>query len=673
MVDNCESIGSKYIDTNEINDQNGATNLNNIPRNVIVDVNGNIISGNVIVDANGNIISGNVILDANGNIISGNVILDANGNAITNLNNIPGNVIVDINGNIIPSTIIRTDDVRLPGNFSISFNGNVNPPPNRTIATEIPENLPIDNEGNVIPSSQSFENSPFYAELTPIIENFENNITAIPQEQFGDRELLTKNTKELNTFLRNEINRLANESRALKLSSGVQTTAPGATTNNFLSNGVQTTAPGATTNNFLLDLEEIKDVYPSIYSRLILTPFLTPIEISGYIQNSFFNANTFTNLLKPFNKKILNLLESFLSAYMFSQRTMGAFCALVPSIFATIREFAAFFDNIVAVAGKIIDFINSPGGSLIESLINLIEKTIDNIINDIKERISNFISAFIDSVTGVLRRLTEKIIAIKNRIEQLFSKENIEALKEKVKGTVAYAVGVFENPTIDEIDYMVNRFCAFISEIEKSLLNSLQPIYDFTTNYQTAYRNLQSVSQINTARAIQIGATRYSNVQRTQVIEEATQQTAEVVRYPTPTPPEVAIPWNDGNGVPGKVVFPAKLSGMGQRGWEGISPRVNLFLSLCQVNFNKELRINSAFRDAAYNARVGGVPNSMHVSGEALDVSFDGISDSNTRNNFLFSAFKAGFEWYKYYPSQNFIHIDTKRRNSNSDLSKIFG
>jgi len=64
--------------------------------------------------------------------------------------------------------------------------------------------------------------------------------------------------------------------------------------------------------------------------------------------------------------------------------------------------------------------------------------------------------------------------------------------------------------------------------------------------------------------------------------------------------------------------------------------------------------INSAYRDPAYNKRIGGAEHSMHMKGKAFDVALNGYSKSFWHKLFLDSGF-TGFGLHY----ATFIHVDT--------------
>ena len=66
------------------------------------------------------------------------------------------------------------------------------------------------------------------------------------------------------------------------------------------------------------------------------------------------------------------------------------------------------------------------------------------------------------------------------------------------------------------------------------------------------------------------------------------------------------------------------------------------------------LVINSAYRCTTHNASVGGVPNSLHRQGKALDVA---LKDGSQRHQFVELALKYGLTVIVY---PTFIHVDSR-------------
>ncbi len=69
------------------------------------------------------------------------------------------------------------------------------------------------------------------------------------------------------------------------------------------------------------------------------------------------------------------------------------------------------------------------------------------------------------------------------------------------------------------------------------------------------------------------------------------------------------------------------------------------------------LIVHSAYRSPAYNRRVGGAKQSMHLQGAAFDISMANHDPAA----FEAAARGVGFTGFGFYPRQNFMHIDTGR------------
>jgi hypothetical protein len=57
-----------------------------------------------------------------------------------------------------------------------------------------------------------------------------------------------------------------------------------------------------------------------------------------------------------------------------------------------------------------------------------------------------------------------------------------------------------------------------------------------------------------------------------------------------------------------------------------IDDRLVRVLQIIRDSFNKPVRINSAYRTAAYNRQIGGATNSQHIQGTAADIAINGVA-----------------------------------------------
>ena len=85
-----------------------------------------------------------------------------------------------------------------------------------------------------------------------------------------------------------------------------------------------------------------------------------------------------------------------------------------------------------------------------------------------------------------------------------------------------------------------------------------------------------------------------------------------------------------------------------------ISSELIKYLGSLEDLLGFELHFNSGYRCSACNKLAGGVPNSGHLRGCAVDVS---APDSGTRFRIVQASLKCGFR--RIGIGKNFIHLDT--------------
>lgn len=110
-------------------------------------------------------------------------------------------------------------------------------------------------------------------------------------------------------------------------------------------------------------------------------------------------------------------------------------------------------------------------------------------------------------------------------------------------------------------------------------------------------------------------------------------------------------------------------------GSDAIKIDSNLPFLLQQIrdHFNAPVHINSAYRTAKYNAKIGGVNNSYHVKGMAADIVVQGIPAKRVAQ-YAETLDCGGIGWYE---GKKFVHIDTRKKrvcwkDSGSNVRKTF-
>ena len=93
-----------------------------------------------------------------------------------------------------------------------------------------------------------------------------------------------------------------------------------------------------------------------------------------------------------------------------------------------------------------------------------------------------------------------------------------------------------------------------------------------------------------------------------------------------------------------------------------VSPTDRLLhtLDIVREAYGKPLTVTSGVRCPAYNAKVGGVVDGEHTTGEAADLFAPVIPDSFSRYHLLQAAFKVGVS--RVGIGENFVHIGVAAR-----------
>lgn len=88
-----------------------------------------------------------------------------------------------------------------------------------------------------------------------------------------------------------------------------------------------------------------------------------------------------------------------------------------------------------------------------------------------------------------------------------------------------------------------------------------------------------------------------------------------------------------------------------------IDEKLVRILQKARENFEKPLKITSAYRTAAHNAKVGGATSSYHTKGQAADITVEGVANKELAKYFEAQGVN-GIGFYNY--SGGFVHVDTR-------------
>jgi hypothetical protein len=398
--------------------------------------------------------------------------------------------------------------------------------------------------------------------------------------------------------------------------------------------------------------------FPTLNDRITRFPEITPIEYAEFI-NEFLYTPTVTNVNINFNPTlVITQLDEFYTKN-FTQSAIGGFCALMPQVFGAVRQFFTAI-NVLSqgISGIIAKLRERAIQELMRRISQEVAKIIDQTIGKVLRIITNFDirSVFEDVGTFVNEEIVGRLVDLKERVLTFFTEENLTRVRNRVQNLIEYAVNVFQNPTLEEIEFLVYRFCSFAAQVE-ALINGLKdPLTFFAGNYRETIRNLTTASNANTARAIRAGAIRYTDSARRDLINTAEERLLERTDG-VPLQPSiedfVGIPtWEEvSSGRSSAFVVDLSQESFSGRsrfqrqdeGWTGLDHYKFLpKLVRLQREYGKRMTINSGYRSPGLNANIipPGARNSLHVHGFAVDI---GERNAIEKNRIAAIAFRLGF------------------------------
>lgn len=411
--------------------------------------------------------------------------------------------------------------------------------------------------------------------------------------------------------------------------------------------------------------------FPVLNERIETGVPITPVEYAEFVSEFLYTPFSVDTAIATDYTKIITELDAYYAG-TFTKNSMNSFCSIAPSIFGAIQGFFDMLDNFKDVISKLKNFS-------LASLLNMLKEKIMEVIDKTIEKIKGVIENFsLKNIMGQIETfVNEKIIGkaleLKESAMSFFSEDNIKALKDKIKGLIDYAISLFKDPSIEEIQYLIYRFCSFISQVENSINMLKGPLDLFVQNYQNALSTLSGRSNYNTAGAVAAGAIRYDTEARKSGVQEGQARETQYGNEEPIDPAELdeVTKWNNGRG-DSRVTFTGGTLRDGEQSWSRVEPLAKIRLMRLQKAFGRQLIIISAYRSVELQKRLyeqdlaknGGKPSgkvakpgsSPHNQGIALDVLWSGINIA-TREEFIELARANKFGGIGRYGTQ-FVHID---------------
>ncbi len=441
---------------------------------------------------------------------------------------------------------------------------------------------------------------------------------------------------------------------------------------------------------------------------------LTPVEFALFIADNNMTPITSNFIANQNPPKFLQSLDDYLRGG-FATSIMGGFCGTMPNVFGAIGAFFGIIGQIDGLIQDALSFINKIRNikdplkalfdaikvkALIEAIKEKVTKAVMGAVNKIKSAIENFNPAeIIERAETFIKNTVEKKLAnLKEGIMGFFSEENVKKIESKIKGMIDYAVGLFDNPSVEEIMFLISRICGFAAGIETLIQGLKDPLDKTADTFLNGVTMLKANSGVTTAAIIKAGGIRFDEETRKKVIKEADDlftiagNALEIDKEYSEVPT-----WDQIKDGKHPIIKPKVGSSANTRGgWEGLEQKTRAKLIQLHklANMGGPFILHSGYRSQELQNKLyqqmlhanGGKSNgtvakvSQHTSGLAVDISWSGYykygakvdevvrqargdltclsSDEIAKSPIRDIANGIGFNGVGYYNS--FIHLDLR-------------
>jgi len=466
-----------------------------------------------------------------------------------------------------------------------------------------------------------------------------------------------------------------------------------------LSQNLNTTVIASNTSTFKL-----------LNSRYQQSPILFS-EVADFLDQSGLNIdqvdttlNDYQNTLVPNEfvpfdsipsdvKDVYSQLEFYYSENM-ANSISGGLCSAIANPFDKLLPLL----DVLTFAGSILDTILSFDLASLLNPLDALKSKLEELVEELKKTLEKQVDGIVKSATQFVNnikagaeKMIKKIKRMINNVKNFLNDMTVDNIKEKIKEFVDNSVDQFKELTPNAIALLLFRFCQFTEMMQAFMMGPVNALRQFAVNLTLQEQIIDKIGEYRTKDAVNAGAVRLDekgvDQAKKRLIESrnssANKQDGERLTGKLPkseyyvsanrlTDKEREGLLNLGDdGLESRFIFNSSVLDMGKTvsdavqgdGYRGVQPEVWTKLTIVARRMSKTFTINSGYRSPQYNKQVGGAEASSHLTGFALDVSMNGMSDEDIRQ-FIRMASQEGFGGVAYYTSSNFVHIDMGSRRS---------
>lgn len=439
--------------------------------------------------------------------------------------------------------------------------------------------------------------------------------------------------------------------------------------------------------------------YPSLEERTNANaPRFSYSEIADFLSDSEIDPDSlFDELTNPAaslpNSSTLTDLASSLDNYFndnigntLSQGLCGSIAEIYETVITILELIPIFVTHINMVRDIFslltdLDFVKLAIQVAQQLVYQAIKEKILEVIDLIYKTVKSKILAIVNSAKAVVAALQGKKSTPYKTLEDayldakdFFSDLSLDSFKEKIENFVDDLGKQFERFTVENIGQLIYRLCKFIEGLQALLFGSVNDFQQITINTAAELQMMQSVSLINTKRAVEYGGKRLSLSVRKQFQTQAREavnavsasfddliagESTDYITAPEMTAEEAETLF----GLDGPVAGKFKFSGTADQPYKNGTDIKN-FMRTKPIVFARLMRmanrtgyeydVKEAFLLKEDNENRGARDNTIASSGSSIKVRIEG--DFNWVAKTIISASQEGFVGIGV--GSDYVHLD---------------
>ena len=407
--------------------------------------------------------------------------------------------------------------------------------------------------------------------------------------------------------------------------------------------------------------------------------YIGELEFAEFLDYFNHTPTSISNVYNTNANKIVFELNEYYTGSA-SGSVMGSFCKLMPNVFGAIDSFFDILDDVNAAITSALEFISKIRNvqnplqaifdgikitALIEAIKEKVKKSFQKMVKKIQSAIENF---SLDNVMGQVETfVNEKIVGkfnkMKSDVMAFFDENNIKKLEKKFENLIDYAMGLFENPSLDEVQLLIQRICGLMAGVEGLVQGLKDPLDDFANRYEEVFNTLKHAGDRVKGEAIRAGAIRLDDDERKERINKARGIWEREGNFKKPDASEFEkLPSWDAIKDNNNSVFHISdfMKALGRTSYDEVDPTLKVML----MRLQKRAKVGPIIIERGWNSQqiqksMSNEPeDNMHTSGMAIDIKWSGLDpQSDEYENVKYRAFKIGFRDIGLY--DHMIHLGT--------------